>query len=72
MYERANNVRVKCFLARVKFYPNFTLFCRKSELCRNFSLFVAFLVHFGTLCYFLVSFCTIWVFWAFYAVLLQI
>ena len=27
------------FLARVKFVPNFTLFCRKSELCRDFALF---------------------------------
>ena len=38
-YERANNVCVKCFLARVKFEPNFTLFCRKRELCRDFALF---------------------------------
>ena len=38
-YERVNNVRVKCFLAGVKFDPNCTLFCRKSELCRDFALF---------------------------------
>ena len=53
-YERANNVRVKYFLAGVKFEPNCTLFCRKSELCRDFTLFgVFFLAHFRTLCYFL-------------------
>ena len=38
-YERADNVCVKCLLAGVKFEPNVTLFCRKSELCRNFALF---------------------------------
>ena len=37
--ERANNVRVKCFLSGVKFELNFTLFCRKSKLCRDFALF---------------------------------
>ena len=38
-YEWANNVCVKCFLAWVKYEPNFTLFCCKSELCHDFSLF---------------------------------
>ena len=31
---------VKCFLSGVKFEPNFTLFCCKSELCRDLALFV--------------------------------
>ena len=44
-YERANNVRVKCFLSRVKFNPNFTLFCRKSELCRDFDFFRVIFLH---------------------------
>ena len=38
-YKRTNNVCVNFFLARVKSVPNFTLFCRKSELCRDFALF---------------------------------
>ena len=59
-YERANNVHVKCFLSRVKFGPNFTLFCRKSELCRDFAhLGVFFLALFGNWCYFLVFFCAL-------------
>ena len=39
MFQRASNAGVKFFLARVKFVSNFTLFCRKSELSRNFVLF---------------------------------
>ena len=45
-YERANNVHVKCFLSRVKFEPNFTLFCRKSELCRDFAHLGVIFQHF--------------------------
>ena len=39
MFQRASNAGVNFFLARVKFVPNFTLFCHKSELCRDFALF---------------------------------
>ena len=36
-YERASNACVKNFLAWIKSVPNFTMFCRKNELCRNFA-----------------------------------
>ena len=66
MYKCANNVRVKCFQSWFKFEPNFMLFCRKSKLCRDFALF-------GVIVWYIleidVTFCTIWVFWAFYAVM---
>ena len=53
MYKRVNDVRVKCFLSRVKFEPNFMLFCRKSELCCDLALFgVIFLAHLGNWCQF--------------------
>ena len=38
MFPRASNAGVNFLLARVKFVPNFTLFCRKSELCHDFAL----------------------------------
>ena len=38
-FQRASNAGAFFFLARVKFVPNFTLFCRKSELGCNFALF---------------------------------
>ena len=57
MFQRASNTGVHFLLARVKFVPTFSLFCRKSELCRNFALFGGiFFVHFGTLCYFFAFF----------------
>ena len=36
-YERASNAHVNFFLAHVKSVPNFTLFCRKNELCCDFA-----------------------------------
>ena len=68
MFQCASNAGVNFFLARVKFVPNFTLFCCKSELCRDFAFlggiffctfgtlcyfFCIFFAHFATLCYFL-------------------
>ena len=38
-FQRASNAGVNFFLARVKCVPNFTLFCCKSELCRDFAVF---------------------------------
>ena len=38
-FQRASNADVNFFLARVKCVPNLTLFCCKSELCRDFALF---------------------------------
>ena len=38
-FQRASNAGVNFFLAGVKCVPNFTLFCCKSELCRDFALF---------------------------------
>ena len=35
-YEHASNAFVNFHLAWVKSVPNFTLFCRKNELCRHF------------------------------------
>ena len=37
-YEHASNACVNFFLSRVKSVPNFTLFCRKNEVFRNFAL----------------------------------
>ena len=45
-YERASNVCVKFFLARVKSVPNFTLFCCKNELCCDFVLCRVILITF--------------------------
>ena len=39
MFQRASNAGLHFFLARVKFVPNFTLFCCKNELCCDFALF---------------------------------
>ena len=36
MYKHASNACVNYSLAWVKYVPNFTLFCRESELCCNF------------------------------------
>ena len=63
-YEHANNVRVKYLLAWVKFEPNFTLFCRKRELCRNFLLFGGIFWHILKFMLLFGFFGTIWVFWA--------
>ena len=38
-FQHASNAGVNFFLAQVKCGPNFTLFCRKSDLCRDFALF---------------------------------
>ena len=38
-FQRGSNAGVNFFLAQVKCGPNFTLFCCKSELCRDFTLF---------------------------------
>ena len=46
-YKRASNACVNFFLGRVKYVPNFTLFCRKSELCRNFALLGVILMAFN-------------------------
>ena len=37
-FKRASKACVIYFLALVKYVPNFTLFCRESELCCNFSI----------------------------------
>ena len=42
-FQRASNAGVNFFLARVKWVPNFTLFCCKSELCCDFALFLVIL-----------------------------
>ena len=39
-YKRASYACVNFFLGFVKYVPNFTLFCCKSELCRDFSFFL--------------------------------
>ena len=54
-----------------KFFAKFYAVCRKSELCRGFSLFGVIFWHIlEDGCYFLAFFfCTIWVFWAFYTVM---
>ena len=64
--QRCKNVRTckqclcKMFLAWVKFYQNFTLFCRKSELCPNFVLFGGIFWHILELNFsFWLFFCTI-------------
>ena len=68
MYEGANNVRVKCFLARVK-----RCFVTKVSYVANSRFFVEFV---GTFWNFMLLFgffsLTIRVIWAFYAVLLRI
>ena len=53
-YERASNACVNFFLVRVKYVPNFTVFCRESEKCCNFALlfFWAFMTIYGTLGYY--------------------
>ena len=38
MFQRASNAGVNFFLPQVKFVPNFTRFCRKNKLCRDFAL----------------------------------
>ena len=38
-YERASNACVDFFIVWVKSVTKSTLFCRKSELCRDFALF---------------------------------
>ena len=38
-FQRASNAGSNFFLVRVKCVPNFTLSCRKSELCCNFAPF---------------------------------
>ena len=43
-YERASNARVNFFIFWVKSVTNSTLFCRESELCCNFALFVVILM----------------------------
>ena len=45
-YERASNACVNFFLALVKSVQNFTLFCRKNELCRYFVRFRVVLMAF--------------------------
>ena len=56
-YKRAGNACVIFFLARVKSVPNFTVFCWKSEECRNYALlssyFGKFVTIYGALWYFL-------------------
>ena len=39
MFQRASYAGVNFSLVQVKCVPNFTLFCCKSELCRDFALF---------------------------------
>ena len=41
-HSSVSNACVNNFLAEVKSVPNFTVFCRKSEKCRNFSLLLSF------------------------------
>ena len=71
-YKCANNVCIKKILSRVKSLQNFLLFCQERESSCNVVLFgvifwhiLEFYVTFGI-------FWTIWVFWAFEAVLLRI
>ena len=47
MYKRANNACVNFFLAWVKYVPNCRLFCRKSELCCDFTLFGVIIMAFN-------------------------
>ena len=59
MFEHANNVCVKCFLARVFFLQIVRYFVAKVSYVAILRFFVAFfLAHFGTLCY-LLTFITI-------------
>ena len=46
-YKRASNACVNFFLAWVKYVPNFTLFCRESELCCDFALLGVILMAFN-------------------------
>ena len=41
MYKRASNTCVNFFLAWVKYVPNFTLFCRESELSQVLEILFA-------------------------------
>ena len=61
MFQRASNAGVHFFLARVKFVPNFTLFYRKSELCRDFALLGGILKHILEL--YVIFFAFFWAFW---------
>ena len=55
-----------------KIFANFyAVLSRKWVISRIRAFWWHFLAHFGSLCYFLALFCTIWLFWAFYAVLSQ-
>ena len=64
--------RCKKILSRVKSLQEITLFCQESRKCCDFALFGG--IFYNTSWNFMLSFgifCTIWVFWVFYAVLLQ-
>ena len=57
-FKRASNACVNFFLARVKSVPNFTVFCCKSEGCRNFAFFLYFFA--GILWIFTARYGTFW------------
>ena len=65
MFVLKNPILGKIF---AKFYAVLTRNWVMSRIC---AFWWHFFAHFGTLCYFLAFFCTIWLFWTFYAILLQ-
>ena len=52
MYKQARGGGVNFFLAWVKYVPNFTLFCRESELRCNFALLGVILMAFNLVSFF--------------------
>ena len=46
-FKRTSNARVNFFLALVKYFPNFTLFCCENELCCAFALLGVILMDFN-------------------------
>ena len=56
MFQCSSNAGVNFLQALVTFVPNFTLFCRKSELCHDFAFFGSIFWHSLEICV------TFWVF----------